>query len=159
WLENLLRTGLTPSQAFVVVTHDRFFLENIAGRMIELNAVYADGFLSVSGAYSDFLEKRDEYLAAQQRQQDAMQTQVRREIAWLRRGAKARTTKAKGRIDQAERMIGDLAEITYRNRQTEAGVGDLDFSASGRKTKELLVARGVAKSYDERPLFQGVDLI
>lgn len=158
WLEKLLQTGLTPSQGFVIITHDRVFLENVARRIIELNVAYPDGYLSVAGAYSDFLEKREDYLAAQHRQQDAMQTKVRREIEWLRRGAKARTTKAKGRIDQAERMISDLSDIKSRNRQADNSNAELDFSASGRKTKELLVAHGISKAFGDRTLFRGVDL-
>jgi ATP-binding cassette subfamily F protein uup len=92
WLETLLQNAVF---AFVVVSHDRQFLENIAGRVMELNAAYADGYLSSDGAYSDFLVKRQEFLAAQAHQEHALATKVTREIAWLRRGARARTTKAK----------------------------------------------------------------
>ncbi|MBC8104123.1 MAG: ABC-F family ATP-binding cassette domain-containing protein [Cytophagales bacterium] len=159
WLEELLNDGLTPSQGFVVISHDRYFLENVARRVIELNGMYADGFLSAQGAYSDFLEKREAYLSAQQRQQDSMETQVRREIAWLRRGAQARSTKAKGRIDQAGRMIGELAELKYRNRQSGSSVSELDFSTSGRRTKELLAAKQIGKSFEDRTLFHDLDVL
>lgn len=159
WLEDLLNEGLTPSQAFVVISHDRYFLENVTRRVIELNAVYADGFLTAQGAYSDFLEKREMYLASQAKQQDAMEGQVKREIAWLRRGAKARTTKAKGRIDQAGRMIGELAELKFRNKQSESSVSELDFTSSGRRTKELLVAKGVSKTFGDHTLFRDLDVL
>ena len=159
WLEELLNNGLTPSQAFVVISHDRYFLENVTQRVIELNAVYADGYLTAQGAYSDFLEKRELYLSSQVKQQDAMEGQVKREIAWLRRGAKARTTKAKGRIDQAGRMIGELAEIKFRNRQSESSVSELDFTSSGRRTKELLSAKGVSKTFGDRTLFRDLDVL
>lgn len=159
WLEELLNEGLTPTQAFVVISHDRYFLENVTRRVIELNAVYADGFLTAQGTYSDFLEKREMYLASQVKQQDAMEGQVKREIAWLRRGAKARTTKAKGRIDQAGRMIGELAELKFRNRQSESSVSELDFTSSGRRTKELLSAKGVSKTFGDRTLFQDLDVL
>jgi ATP-binding cassette subfamily F protein uup len=159
WLEDLLNNGLTPTQAFVVISHDRYFLENVTRRVIELNAMYADGFLTAQGAYSDFLEKQQLYLSSQLKQQDAMEGQVKREIAWLRRGAKARSTKAKGRIDQAGRMIGELAELKYRNRQSESSVSELDFTSSGRRTKELLAAKGVSKSFGERTLFRDLDVL
>jgi ATP-binding cassette subfamily F protein uup len=159
WLEDLLNNGLTPSQAFVVISHDRYFLENVTQRVIELNGVYADGFLTAQGAYSDFLEKRELYLSSQLKQQDAMEGQVKREIAWLRRGAKARSTKAKGRIDQAGRMIGELAELKFRNKQSESSVSELDFTSSGRRTKELLVAKGVSKTFGDRTLFRDLDVM
>ncbi len=154
WLEDLLQNA---GFAFVVVTHDRQFLENVAGRVMELNAVYEDGYLSSDGAYSDFLVKRQNYLQAQAHQEQALATQVTREIAWLRRGARARTTKAKGRIEDAEQMIGALADVKARNAQT-ANTVHLGFSASGRKTKELLVATGVNKSLGGRTLISGLDL-
>ena len=73
--------------------------------------------------------QREEYLAAQAHQQNALATQVKREIEWLRRGPQARTTKAQGRIQQAERMIGELAEVKFRNAQDRSA--GIDFSASG----------------------------
>ena len=153
WLEGLLKQA---PFAYLVVSHDRYFLENVARRVVELNPAYSEGYLSVNGAYSDFLLVREEYLSAQAHQQQALASKVRREIEWLRRGAQARSTKAKGRIDAAGRMIEDLAEIKFRNAQN-ASVG-IDFSASGRKTKELLVAKGVEKRFGDRTLFTGLDL-
>ena len=68
WLEELLQNA---PFGFVVISHDRYFLENVAKRVIELNPAYADGFLSISGSYSNFLVKREEYLAAQAHQEVA----------------------------------------------------------------------------------------
>src|SRR5688572_5017103 len=112
WLEKLLTNA---AFAFVLISHDRYFLENVTNRVVELNRAYEGGHLSVNGSYSTFLERRDEYLAAQQRTEQALAGQVRREVEWLRRGAKARTTKAKGRINEAGRMMDDLAELRTRN--------------------------------------------
>src|SRR5512140_792280 len=95
WLESLLKT---EPKAFVVVSHDRYFLENIAKRMLELNRVYPDGLFQADGSYSDFLEKRDDLLRNQAAYQDTLANLVRREMEWLRRGPKARTTKAEARI-------------------------------------------------------------
>lgn len=154
WLEEVLER---PSFAFVVVTHDRYFLENVTNRIIELHPAYAEGFLSVEGGYGEFIEQRAAYLAAQAHQQVALASEVRKEIAWLRRGAKARTTKAKGRIEDAGEKIADLAELTRRNTIPAAIEGS--FTASGRRTKELLVTRGVSKSLGGRTLFKNVDLV
>ena len=83
WLEKLL---VNAPFAYVVVSHDRYFLENIAHTMVELNRMYAEGILIVRGNYSEFLEKeKDEYLLAQTKRQDALENRVRIEIDWLRR--------------------------------------------------------------------------
>src|SRR5690606_6369520 len=98
WLEQLITGG---AFATLIVSHDRRFLETIANRIIELGRQYPDGYLSHDGRYSEFLEKREAFLEAQQGRQQALASGVRREIEWLRRGAKARTTKARGRIQRA----------------------------------------------------------
>ena len=92
-----------------MVSHDRYFLEHVATRMLELNRAYPDGLFQTEGRYSEFLARRDEFLRGQAAYQDSLANTVRREIEWLRRGAKARSTKAKGRIKEAGRLIEELA--------------------------------------------------
>jgi ABC transport system ATP-binding/permease protein len=154
WLEKLLANA---PFAFLLVSHDRYFLENATNRVVELNRTYADGYLSINGSYSDFLEKRELHLEAQAAQQTALASRVRREAEWLKRGAKARTTKAKGRIDQAGKMMEELAELKGRNAQ--AGSMDINFAATQRQTRKLLVARDVARSVPGRPLFEHLNLV
>jgi ATP-binding cassette subfamily F protein uup len=154
WLEKLLLAATIP---VVVVTHDRTFLENIANRIVELNQTYAEGHLSVAGHYSDFLLAREQYLTAQANLEQAIASKVRREIAWLQRGARARQTKAQARIDEAGRLIDELAEVKFRNAQN-ASV-EIEFNASGRKTKELLVAKHLAKRIGGKQLFTDVSLV
>ncbi len=153
WLENLLQNA---PFAFVLVSHDRTFLENITNRIVELNRAYPEGYLSIRGNYSQFLMEKEELLAAQQQQQHAMAGKVKREIEWLRRGAQARSTKAQYRIDAANQLIGEFAEVKYRNAQDKAVA--IDFSASGRRTRELIVAKNIAKTMGQRQLFSGVDV-
>lgn len=154
WLEKLLANA---PFAFLLVSHDRYFLENVTNRVVELNRSYADGYLSINGSYSDFLEKREEYLEAQSAQQRALASRVRREVEWLKRGAKARTTKAKGRIEQAGRMMEGLAELKARNAQS--GAAQIDFAATHRQTRKLLVAKDVGKSLGGRALFEHLNLV
>jgi len=154
WLEKLLSAA---PFAFVVVSHDRYLLENVTNRVVELNSSYPDGYLSIKGTYSDFLEKREEFLEAQSAQQRALASRVRREVEWLKRGAKARTTKAKGRIQQAGQMMEDLAELKVRN--TSAGAAQIDFAATGRQTRKLLVAKDVSKAMGGRMLFEHLNLV
>lgn len=153
WLENLLKTA---SFAFILVSHDRYFLENVTNRIVELNRAYPEGYLSVNGNYSEFLIQKEDFLAVQQHRQHALEGQVKREIDWLRRGPQARTTKAQYRIDAAHQLIGELAEVKYRNAQDKSAT--IDFSASGRKTRELLVAKKIAKTLGGRTLFSDVDI-
>lgn len=153
WMEALLKEA---PFAFLLVSHDRLFLEHVTNRVVELNRVYPEGYLSVNGNYSDFLTRREEFLQAQSQQQHALEGQVKREIEWLRRGPQARTTKAQSRIDAAHKLIGDLADVKYRNAQDKAL--SIDFTASLRKTKELLVGKNLAKTLGGRLLFQHLDL-
>lgn len=132
WLEKLLQSA---GFSCVVISHDRYFLENVTTDVIELNRVYPDGLLRVKGNYSEFLIKKDEYLHAQAKRQEALENRVRTEIDWLRRGPKARTTKSKARIDNANELIGELSDMKTRRRTASA---EIDFSASDRKTKRLV---------------------
>ena len=149
WLEGLLKSD---PQAFIVVSHDRYFLENITKRMLELNRAYAGGLLEVAGTYSDLLVRRDEVLKNEAAYQETLANLVRREVEWLRRGPKARTTKAKARIQNADRLIEELDESRERARTFSA---EIDFTASQRKTKRLWAGRGLAK----RELFRNLDIL
>jgi len=150
WLEALLNNA---AFACVVVSHDRYFLENVASEVVELDRAYPDGFLRVRGNYSAFLEAKEEFLRTQQKQQDALANRVHTEIEWLRRGPKARTTKSKSRIGKAHQLIGDLAEMKSRSRVFTA---DIDFSASGRQTKQLVVLDGLGYSIGNRKLIDNL---
>ncbi|MGE5647136.1 MAG: ABC-F family ATP-binding cassette domain-containing protein [Acidobacteriota bacterium] len=151
WLERLL---VAAPFASVTISHDRYFLENVATAMAELSRVYPDGLLRVAGNYSAFLEKKEEFLQAQAKRQEALENRVRTEIEWLRRGPKARGTKAKARIDNAREMMGELADIKSRTR---TGSADIDFTATDRKTKRLIELDGVTYGFDGRMLYDGLD--
>lgn len=153
WLETLLEA--TPF-ACVVVSHDRYFLENVATEMAELNRTYPDGLLRVSGSYSRFLEKKEEFLHSQSKRQEALENLVHREIEWLRRGAKARTRKSKARIDKAGELMGELADLNSRRR---SGTAQIDFSATDRKTKRLIELDDVSCQIGDRTLFTGLNCV
>jgi ABC transport system ATP-binding/permease protein len=148
WLERLLQRA---NFASVVVSHDRYFLENVTNEMVDIDRAYEDGALRISGNYSKFLEAKEEYLHAQRNRQEALENRVHTEIEWLRRGPKARTTKAKDRIDKAHRMIGDLAEMKAR---TGVSTAQIDFSATNRQTKQLIQLDGVTGAVGDRVLFE-----
>jgi ATP-binding cassette subfamily F protein uup len=153
WLEALL---MSEPEAFVVVSHDRYFLENVARGMLELNRIYPGGLLQAEGRYSDFLETRDAVLANEAAYQATLANLVRREMEWLRRGPKARTTKAKARIDNAGKLIDELEESRDRARTSTAGI---DFTSSGRKTKRLWLGKGLRKRLGDKPIVDSLDLL
>ncbi len=150
WLESVLRNA---PLVCVVVSHDRYFLENVANEMVELNRAYENGALRVSGNYSAFLEAKEEYLHAQKKRQESLENRVHTELEWLRRGPKARATKAKARIDRAHEMIGELAEMNARSRTASA---EIDFSATNRKTKQFITLDGISYAAGSRTLFRDV---
>jgi ABC transport system ATP-binding/permease protein len=153
WLEDLLKAA---AFACVVVSHDRYFLENVATSMAELNRTYPDGLLRVAGNYTRFLEKKEEFLHAQSKRQEALENLVHREIEWLRRGAKARTRKSKARIDKAGELMGELADLNARRR---TGTAQIDFSATDRKTKRLIELEDVTCKMGDRTLFTGLNCV
>ena len=150
WLEKLLAGA---SFACVVVSHDRYFLENVVNEMAEIDRVYPEGIFRVEGTYSRFLEKKEEFLLAQANRQEALANTVRREVEWLRRGAKARTGKSKARIDEAGRLIRELGEMEARGPK---GTSQIDFTATGRRTRRLASVEGAAKELGGRTLFRDV---
>lgn len=158
WLEKML---CSPSpdgpSAVLLVSHDRRFLENTVSRVVELSALYPEGSFQVQGAYVKFLEERENFLGQQWQQEERLANKVRRETEWLRRGPKARATKARYRIDEAHRLQDELAQVKTRNRSTSSV--QIGFDATGRKTRKLLEARNIAKGHGGQMLFSGLDMV
>ncbi|HTB97073.1 MAG TPA: ABC-F family ATP-binding cassette domain-containing protein [Terracidiphilus sp.] len=150
WLEGLLQSA---NFAFVVVSHDRRFLENSTSEIVELNRIYSDGLLRVEGSYSAFLEAREAWLESEQRAQDSLRNRVRTEIEWLRRGPKARATKAKARIDNANSLIAQLQDSESRSTVLSAGI---TFDATQRQTKRLIEMENAAVTLGDREILHEV---
>lgn len=173
WLERVLRGeaaggglsgaagggGAEGGAAFasVVVTHDRQFLESVATRIVELSPAYPERTFSVAGDYSEFLRRKQEFLDGQARQQQALANQVREDLRWLSRGAQARRTKSKSRIQASHERMDELASLQARNAPTRAA--GIDFSATDRATQRLLVGRALTKALGGKPLFTDLDVL
>ncbi|MDF1555948.1 MAG: ABC-F family ATP-binding cassette domain-containing protein, partial [Deferrisomatales bacterium] len=145
WLEERLKSY--PG-AVLLITHDRYFLDRVVDRMFELDS----GSLSVyGGGYSAYLEQKQERLLGEERQQTRLLNMLRREEAWLRQGAPARSTKQKARIDRVDKL---------RDQKTTARRGEVDlaFHARGRLGGTILEARGLGVAFGDTPVFSGVDL-
>lgn len=152
WLEEFLnKERLT----YLLVSHDRYFLENCCNRIMELNPCYPGGMLLSEGSYGDFMEQRKTYLEGQEQRQRAIASMVRSETDWLKRSPKARTTKSQARIKKAYELMDELSGLKTRNKKERV---DLAFEASERETKKLLAAKNVAKSIGSKKLFEHVDL-
>lgn len=153
WLEKFLKNA---PFAYIVISHDRYFLENITTRMMELDKSYPKGLFTVEGSYSAFLEKREEFLSGQLQQERSLGSKVRREVEWLKQNPKARTTKSSSRIQEAHRLIQELQEIKTRNQTSKS---QFDFSSSKKESQKLLVGTNLTKSMGDRLLFAGIDLV
>ncbi|MFM2089771.1 MAG: hypothetical protein RLZZ127_260 [Planctomycetota bacterium] len=140
-----------------VVSHDRFFLERVCDRVIEVNKIYPGGVFSSQGGYGAFLAKRAELVANQQRQQEVLDNQVRREVEWLQRNPAAQTKKSKARIDRAGDLQSDLAALRFRNAQGRTA--EVAFTATGRRTNDLVVVDGAGVSLGGRRLFADIELV
>ena len=151
WLEGLLNQA---TFAFVLVSHDRQLLDRVPKRIIELGSHYPEGYLSVSGRWHEFLEKKEKFLADQITRQSQLTNKFRRETEWLQRGPKARGTKAKGRIDEAGRLEEELRQIKQLNRP-KPKMG-LDFEATGRQTRRLVEVYNLGLDRGEKHLFSGL---
>ena len=154
WLEKWLREA---PFAYLVATHDRAFARATADEIVEINRIYPKGTFRVAGAYDVFLDRREEFLESQTRQQETVANQVRRETEWLGRKAAARTRKASSRIEAAAQRRDELSELKYRN--AAAGVAGIDFVSTGRQTRKLLTATSLGKALGGRTLFAGLDLL
>ncbi len=152
WLEDFLARA---TFATITVTHDRLFLQRISNRILELDKRNPQGLLNVRGDYATYLDRKEEMMSLQQREETVLKNKLRRETEWLRRGPKARTTKQTARINAAYDLMDEVDELSYRNTTKSAR---LDFQSSDKQPKRLIEARKINKKYGNRVLFKNLDL-
>ncbi|HKJ97638.1 MAG TPA: ABC-F family ATP-binding cassette domain-containing protein [Desulfotignum sp.] len=151
WLEQVL---VSAPFSYILVSHDRAFLENVCTSIMEMGKFYAQGYFKIHGSYQVFEKERQKFLAAQKKQQASLASKMRREDQWLRQGPKARTSKARFRIDQADKLRQDLGAVKERNRHI-ARV-DIDFTTTGRQTRKLIQVHNLTKGFGQTCLFSGI---
>lgn len=134
WLEKFLASY---QGALLLVTHDRYFLNRVTNRIFELDK---GNLYTYAGNYELFLEKKAEREALEHSLEQKHQNTLRREIAWLKRGAKARSTKQKARIDRVEEMKEKTFDTTKQDVSFQAG--------STRLGKKVMELEHIGKSYD-----------
>ncbi len=142
WLEQYLHQR---SGALLMVTHDRYFLDRVTNRILELDE---GKIYSYTGNYSLFLTKKAEREELEQSLAAKRQNLYRRELAWIRRGAKARSTKQQARIDRFEALQSQLAEEPARGKMELA-------AGASRLGKKVILIERLAKSFAGRPVIAG----
>lgn len=147
WLEEFLASA---PFALLMVTHDRLFLQRVCNKIFDLDPRNPDYLLSVRGDYLTYVEAKEQLLSGLESRERALKNTLRRETEWLRRGAKARQTKQKARIESAQDLREEVSELSQKNRDRKV---QIDFKESERAPKKLIEALGVSKSYDGKNLF------
>ncbi len=153
WLEDYVRSA---PFAVMTISHDRAFLRGVGNRVIEVDKRNPDGILSVNGGYDEFLSTKENYLATLASRTASLENTLKREIEWLRRGAKARTTKQKARIDRAFALGDEVGGLRERQRENKV---QLQFQAIEGGPKRLIKAEKISKAYGNRVLFKNIDLL
>ena len=134
WLEAFLARS---AAALLLVTHDRYFLDRVVGRIVEIDR---GKLYSYPANYSRFLELKAERAEKQAADEDRRQTILRKELAWLRRGAQARTTKQQARIDRVN---------TLQEQAPEAEAGALDIAVGARRIGIAVIELGHGAAADD----------
>ena len=157
WLEGFLK-GLPPAVAVAFVSHDRAFLDATANRVLELSPAYEHGTLESEGNYQKFLERRAQHFETLEQQRSSLAGLVRRDTAWQRQGVQGRQTRNKTQVEGGAKRRAQLQAID-RLRETNEQAAGVGFEATNRKTHRLLAAHNLSKSYGDRTLFAGLDLV
>ncbi|MDG2049503.1 MAG: ATP-binding cassette domain-containing protein, partial [Myxococcota bacterium] len=145
WLENFLANY---SGTYMLVTHDRYFLDRVATRMLEIN----QGVLkSYEGNYSDFLDAKEKQEEVKSRTDANLLKAVARELEWMRSTPQARRTKSKARISAYEDLVEKASLIVPADEL------DLMIPFGPRLGKTVLSLRDLGKAYDGRTLFEGLE--
>ncbi|MET0752886.1 MAG: energy-dependent translational throttle protein EttA [Pyrinomonadaceae bacterium] len=144
WLEQHLQKY---EGTIIAVTHDRYFLDNVAGWILELDR--GEG-IPYQGNYSSWLEQKQARLATEQKSEDKRQKTLERELEWIRMSPKGRHAKSKARINDYEEMVA---------QESEKHAEDLEiFIPPGERLGDIVIeAHGVSKSYGDKLLFENLE--
>jgi ATP-binding cassette subfamily F protein uup len=149
WLEEFIEQS---PMAFITITHDRLFLQRISNKIFDLDPRNPNHLLVIDGDYVKYLEAKELLLAGQQHREWTLKNTLRRETEWLRRGAKARQTKQKSRIERAHDLKDDVQELAARNRNRKVNI---EFGEGDKAPKRLIAAEGISK----RDLFRDFSML
>lgn len=145
WLEEYLNSR---KGALLMITHDRYFLDRVTNRILELDR---GRLFSYDGKYSVFLEKKMERIAIEKASEEKRQNLMRKELAWVRRGAKARTTKQKARLQRFDELVNQEGFIENEN---------IEISVMGtRLGKKIIEIEHLNKSFGDKKIVDDFNYI
>ncbi len=154
WLEDYLNRA---NFSYMVVTHDRRFLNNAANRIIEINPIFDDGMLSYNCPYNEFMDRRQAFLDGERSRYESLANKNRREQEWVKAGVKARTTKQRARVQEAEELQNEVHKLKQQTKTPDAVT--IEFETTERKTKRLIAAHNLCKAFDDINIVQHLDLV
>lgn len=143
WLEEYLNAR---KGALLMITHDRYFLDRVTNRIIELDK---GRLFSYDGNYSVFLEKKMERLALESSMEEKRQNLIRTELAWVKRGAKARTTKQKARLQRFDDLVNQ--DYNGPDEKVDISVG------SSRLGNKIIEIHNVSKSFGNKMVIDNLE--
>jgi ATP-binding cassette subfamily F protein uup len=147
WLEEFLAKA---QFATLIITHDRLFLQRVTNKIFDLDPKNPNYLFTTVGEYSNYVESKELMMAGQEAKELTMKNTLRRETEWLRRGAKARLTKQKARIDRAHTLKDDVSDLVAKNA---ARTVKIEFKDAERNPQKLMELIHVSKAYDGKVLF------
>lgn len=153
WLEQFLDSA---PFATITITHDRVFLQRVSNVIFELDRRNPGGILRVDGDYATYCEVKGNLIGMQEKEEATLRNTLARESEWLRRGAKARTTKQSARINRALDLFDKVDEVADRNQKRDVKIS---FQASEKSPKKLIEAKKITKAFKDRVIFKDLDLI
>jgi ATP-binding cassette subfamily F protein uup len=153
WLEDFLKKA---SFAYIVVSHDRLFLENTTNKVMELNEIYDGGMLTFDCAYEEFLERQALFIEGERSRFESLSNKNRREQAWVKSGVRARGTKQKARQQEAGNIKNEVSKLRVQTAKPKKIL--IDFETTDRKTKRLATMLSICKSFGDKVITTGLDL-
>lgn len=143
WLEEYLNSR---KGALLMITHDRYFLDRVTNRILELDK---GRLFSYEGNYTLFLEKKMERLQLEASMEDKRQNLIRNELKWVKRGARARTTKQKARLQRFDELVN--REVIREDEKLDISVG------SSRLGKKIIEIKNISKSFDGKKVIDNLE--
>lgn len=148
WLEEFIQKQ--NQVAFLIITHDRAFLQSTSSFIFDLDPRNPDGLIKSEGSYVQFLETKSMLLDGQKRLEEKRRNTMLIEKDWLARGPQARLTKQKARINRAHDIIDEVDQLENKNQIRKV---DFDFGQNQKSPKRLIELKNVSKTFDQRTLF------
>lgn len=145
WLEEYLNSR---KGALLMITHDRYFLDRVANKILELDR---GNIYSYEGNYSDFLEQKSERIQVENANEEKRKKLIIKELKWVRRGAKARTTKQKARLQRFDELV---------NKEFIQTKQDIEMPFIGRRLgKKIIELNSISKSFNDKKLIDSFNYI